>query len=68
MSSEYPTEYYVTETHHRTGGGSVSKLAAGPFDEPDQARSARDEMLNAEPGRNLKCVFYTYLDGGPRYG
>ena len=57
--SEYPEhdpKFYVLETHRLEGGGTATVFAAGPYDEPDKAKEAREQLHAAEPARNLHCA------------
>lgn len=64
MSGEFPepeSSFYVLETNRLDRGGLVTMFAAGPYDDPDKARAARNQLHAAEPGRNLHCaehIFY----------
>lgn len=66
MSGEFPepeSTYYVLETHRLDGGGSATVFAAGPYDDPGKARSAREQLHAAEPARNLHCAEYRVFEG-----
>lgn len=59
MSSEFPEpeiSFWVMETCRLAGGGSLTVFAAGPFEQPDEAKQARQQLHTAEPGRNLHCA------------
>lgn len=56
--SEFPepdVSFYVAETFH-AGRGNVTDYVAGPFQHPDQARQARDQIRAADQTRNVHCV------------
>ncbi|ROO30626.1 hypothetical protein SAOR_01855 [Salinisphaera orenii MK-B5] len=57
--SEFPepsSEYYVTERFELAGGQTVTEFVAGPFDDPDDARHARDFIRRDAPSRRVRCV------------
>lgn len=47
--------FYVAETF-RAGHANVTEFARGPFNHPDQARQARDQIRCDNPTRNVHCV------------
>ncbi|RJS95278.1 hypothetical protein [Salinisphaera sp. Q1T1-3] len=57
--AEFPepeVAFWVHETHRLASGGSLTTFAAGPFDQPEEAKQARQQLHAAEPGRNLHCA------------
>ena len=56
--SEFPeptSEYYVMERFDLAGGRTVTEFVAGPFDDPDDARHARDLIRRVESSRCVHC-------------
>ena len=61
MIAEFPepeSTFYVLETHRLDGGSTATVFAAGPYETPDAAKTAREQLHSAAPGRNLHCAEY----------
>ena len=63
--SEFPepiSRFYVTETFELAGGQRITEFVAGPFDDRDDARDARDFIRHDAPSRCVNCVEVVRFD------